>query len=160
MTHETFFTFGYIGDIWLWVKKWPITLFDLKVSQNLFQSKINLNLIADIIFDLRNEFHANRMSFGVLGTKSFLRQFWPILTPLVLKIENFSQNWSSRAGKLATCLFLYGESEKIGPICRPFRIQVGRILLTLSLKQQYLNSSSIGKPLFLYPPLVFKLFFF
>ena len=79
------------------------------------------NPVADIVFDLRNEFHANRMKFGIWGTKRFLRQFWTILTPLVLKVENFGQNKSSRAEKLATSLFLYGESEKIGPetICRP-----------------------------------------
>jgi hypothetical protein len=43
------------------------------------------------------------------------------LTPLALKIENFGQKWSSRAEKLATGLFLYEESEKIGPetICLP-----------------------------------------
>jgi hypothetical protein len=50
--------------------------------------------------------------------------------------ENFGQNKSLKAEKLATSLFLYGESEKIGPeaICRPPRFQVLRILLTLSLK--------------------------
>ena len=127
---------SYIGDIWLWVKKCPKTPFNLKVSQNFFWSKINLNHIADIVFDLRNEFHANRISFSDFVEKIFLRQFWPIFTPLALKIENFGQNWSSRAEKLATSLFLHGESEKIGPetICRPPRFQLGRFLLTLSLK--------------------------
>ncbi len=83
-----------------------------------------MNLIADIVYDLRNEFHANRMKFGTWGTKRFFRQFWPILTPLVLKVENFGQNKSSRAEKLATNLFLHGESEKIGheTICRPPQI--------------------------------------
>jgi hypothetical protein len=59
------------------------------------------------------------------------------LTPLVLKIENFGQNRSSRAEKLATSLFLYEESEKIGPetICRAPRFQLGRFLLTLSLNR-------------------------
>jgi hypothetical protein len=57
------------------------------------------------------------------------------LTHHVLKIVNFGQNKFLRAEKLATCLFLYGESEKIGleAICRPPRFQVLRILLTLSL---------------------------
>jgi hypothetical protein len=44
------------------------------------------------------------------GNKKF---FKPILTPLWTKIENFCQNWSPRAGKLAGSLFLYGESEKM-----------------------------------------------
>jgi hypothetical protein len=108
----------------------------------MFISKINLKAIAGIVFDLRNEFHANRMKFGISGVKSFKRQFWPILNLLVLKIENFGQNKSSREkkigkiGKLATSLFLFRESEKIGPetICRPPRFQVLRILLTFSLK--------------------------
>jgi hypothetical protein len=39
-------------------------------------------------FDLKNEFRANRMKFGVFGEKIFLT----ILTPLVLKIINFGQN--------------------------------------------------------------------
>ena len=107
--------------MWFWVKKFPKTPFNLKVSQNIFISKTNIKPVADIVFDLRNEFHANRMKFGVFVEKIFFCQFWPILTPLVLKVENFGQNWSSRAEKLATSLFLYGESEKIGPeaICRP-----------------------------------------
>ena len=85
------------------------------------------------------------MKFGTWGTKRFLRQFWPILTPLVLKVENFGQNWSSRAEKLATSLFLYGESEKNGPetICRPPRFQLGRFLLTLSLKNLFFLSFEI-----------------
>ena len=137
---------SYIGDIWLWVKKCPKTSFNLKAPLNMFISKINLNLIADIVFDLRNEFHANRMKFGTWGTKRFLRQFWPILTPLVLKVENFGQNKSSRAEKLATTLFLYGESEKIGPetICRPPRFQLGRFLLTLSLNRGEIMRASQG----------------
>jgi hypothetical protein len=89
----------------------------LKVPQIFFISKTNLKPVADLVFDLKNEFHANRMSFGILGVKGFQRQFLPILTPppLVLKIEYFGQNKSSRAEKLASYLFLYGESEKIGP---------------------------------------------
>jgi hypothetical protein len=34
-------------------------------SKNLFLSKINLNLIAVIVFNLINEFHANQIKFGV-----------------------------------------------------------------------------------------------
>ncbi len=105
--------FRYIGDIWLWVKKCPKTPFNFKVPLNIFISKIYLNLIADIVFDLRNEFHANRMKFGTWGTKRFLRQFWPILTPLVLKVENFGQNWCSRAEKLA--YFCMGNPKKLVP---------------------------------------------
>jgi hypothetical protein len=82
------------------------------------------------------------MKFGILRVKSFQRQFWPILNPLILKIVNFAQNKSSRAEKLANSLFLYGESEKIGPetICRPPRFQVLRIFLTFSLNKKWLNS--------------------
>jgi hypothetical protein len=36
------------------------------------------------------------------------------LKPLILKVKNFAQNKSSRAEKLATSLFLYEESTKIG----------------------------------------------
>ena len=76
------------------------------------------------------------MKFGVFLLKIILRQFLSILTPLPLTIVNFGQNASLRAEKLSTSLFLYGESEKIGPetICRPPRFQVLRILLRLSLK--------------------------
>ena len=76
------------------------------------------------------------MKFGVFVGNIFFCQFWPILTPLVLKVKNFAQNKSSRAEKLATSLFLYEESEKIGPetICQPPIFQLGRFLLTLSLK--------------------------
>ena len=136
------FVISYIWDFWLLVQEGPKTPFSLKVAQNIFISKFNLKPVADIVFDLRNEFHANRMCFGVLGVKSFKRLFWPILNPLILKIVNFAQNKSSRAGKSATSLFLYGESEKIGPetICRPPRFQVLRILLTFSLNSILINS--------------------
>jgi hypothetical protein len=46
-----------------------------KAAQKFFISKINLKLVADIVFDLRNEYKVNRMKFGILGTKSFQRQF-------------------------------------------------------------------------------------
>jgi len=56
---------------------------------------------------------------GISGTSNFKA----FLTSLALKIENFCQNWSSRAEKLAKCFLLNGESEKIGPekICQPPR---------------------------------------
>jgi hypothetical protein len=38
-----------------------------------FSSKFNPKHVADIGFDLRNEFHANRMKFGILETKGFFR---------------------------------------------------------------------------------------
>jgi hypothetical protein len=56
-------------------QKGPKMPFSLKVAQNIFISKFNLKAIADIVFDLRNEFHANRMCFGLLGVKSFKLQF-------------------------------------------------------------------------------------
>jgi hypothetical protein len=49
-------------------------LFELKVDQRLFSSKINLKPVADIFFDLRNKFHANRMKFGD-EEKIFICQF-------------------------------------------------------------------------------------
>ena len=70
--------------------------------------KINIKPVADIVFDLRNEFHANRMKFGILGVKSFQRQFWPILNSIILKIENFGENWSSRAGNWLLAYFCVG----------------------------------------------------
>ena len=57
------------------VRECPKTTFALKVIQKIFISKINLKPIVDIFFDLRNGFQVNRMSFGILGTKSFQRQF-------------------------------------------------------------------------------------
>jgi hypothetical protein len=74
----------------------------------------------------------------------------PIFTSLVLKIENFVQNWASIAEKFATSLFLHGESEKIGPetICRPPRFQLGRFMLTLSLN---ITGSSYPKKIILFP---------
>ena len=54
-----------------------------------------------IVFDLRNEFHANRMKFG---NKKFLTS---ILTPLRQKVKNFGRNWSSRAENLAVIPFLH-----------------------------------------------------
>ena len=55
--------------------EFPKTTFALKVPQKKFISKIHLKPIADIVFDLRNEFHAYRMKFGILGVKSFQRSF-------------------------------------------------------------------------------------
>ena len=52
--------------------------FALNISLQNFTSKINLNHITDIVFDLRNEFHANRMKFRIMETENFLRQFLPI----------------------------------------------------------------------------------
>jgi NRPS condensation-like uncharacterized protein len=65
-----------------------------------------------------------------------LGHFRPFLRLAVLKVQNFCQNWSSRAEKLATTLFLYGESEKIGleMICRPPKFQLMRFFLTTTLK--------------------------
>jgi hypothetical protein len=51
--------------------------FGLKVAKKVLPLKFSLEAIADIVFDLRNEFHANRMSFRILGIKSFLGQFDP-----------------------------------------------------------------------------------
>jgi hypothetical protein len=36
-------------------------------SKTFFYSKINLKYIADIFFDLRNDFHANRIYFEGFG---------------------------------------------------------------------------------------------
>ena len=46
--------------------------------------------------------------------------------PLALKVEKLGQNWSSRAKRLATSIFLHEEYEKIGPETR--------FLLTMFLK--------------------------
>ena len=42
-------------------------------------------------------------------------QFWPILTPHVLKIENFGPNLSLRAEKLATTIFVWEIRKKLVP---------------------------------------------
>jgi hypothetical protein len=46
------------------------------------------------------------MNFGDFMEKIFFCQFRHIMTPLALKIENFGQNKSSRAEKLA--IFVWG----------------------------------------------------
>jgi hypothetical protein len=73
------------------------------MARNIFILKITLKTVAGIVFDLRNE------SDEIWGcwTKTFLSnktkcQFRLILYPHELKIENFGQNRSPRAGKLAT----------------------------------------------------------
>jgi hypothetical protein len=65
MTHETFGRFVTLAIFDFESTSAQNRLY-LKVSQNIFRSKIHLNLIADIVFDLRNEFHTNRMKFGTL----------------------------------------------------------------------------------------------
>jgi hypothetical protein len=85
----------------------------------------------------KNDFHEDRLSFPVYEEKIKLGHFRPFLRLAVLKVQHFCRNKSSRAEKLAISLFLYGESEKIGPemICRPPRFQLMRITLTTTLKQ-------------------------
>ena len=82
------------------------------------------------------------VEFPVYGEKIKLGNFRPFLRLAVLKVQNFCQNKSSRAEKLATSLFLYGESEirKIGPemIGRPPRFQVMRLTLTTTLNHYLL----------------------
>ena len=93
----------------------PKNAFCLKVAQNIFKSKFNLKAIADIVFDLRNEFHVNRLKFGILGTKMFstsilayfdtprtkYRKFWPLIVLISWKIGDqpifvwgIRKNWS------------------------------------------------------------------
>ena len=83
----------------------------------------------------------------------FFTFFYPFL-PILDKIKYFGQNKSSRAQILASILFLNGESEKIGPmeICWPFRLQVGRLKLTISMstynlqiKREVLNEHGLWK---------------
>ena len=102
-----------------YLTKTPISLTYLIASQKLFKSKINLN---HVVFDLRNEFHANWMFFF----QNFFGQFWPILPPspldsILVKIDPNS-------------LILYEITEKIShmTICRPHRFQVMRCTLTMT----------------------------
>ena len=96
---------------------------------------MNRDRVSNNLFDLQKNFHEDRLSFPVYGEKINLGHFRPFLRLAVLKVQNFCQNWSSGAEKLATSLFLYGESEKIGPemICRPSRFQLMRFFLTTTL---------------------------
>ena len=101
MAHATFESIPLIKIVDFWSES----------AQKIFISKINLKHVSGI-----SKFHANRMKFGNLGTKSFLRQFWPILTLLGLKIENFgSKKVLKSLKKLATSLFLYEEFQNPGP---------------------------------------------
>ena len=114
----------------------PKGIFELCLPKTYFFPKINRDHVANNVFDLQKNFHDDRLSFPVYGEKINLGHFRPFLRPAVLKVQNFCQNWSSRAKKLATSLFLYGESEKIGleMICRPPRFQLMRFFLTTTLK--------------------------
>jgi hypothetical protein len=84
----------------------------MSVKKKLFSPKINQDRVANNVFDLQNDFHEDRLSFPVYGEKINLGHFRPFLRLAVLKVQNFCQNKSSRAEKLATSLFLYGESVK------------------------------------------------
>jgi hypothetical protein len=113
----------------------PKETFELSLSKKIFFPKIDQDRVANNVFDLQN--NEDRLSFPVYGEKINLGNFRPFLRLSVLKVQNFGQNWSSRAEKLATSLFLYGESEKIGieMICRPPRFQLMRFFLTTTLKK-------------------------
>jgi hypothetical protein len=104
-------------------------------KKKFFSPKTNQDRVANNVFDLQNDFHEDRLSFPVYGDKIKLGHFRPFLKPAVLKVQNFGQNKSSRAEKLATSLFSYGESEKVGleMICRPPRFQLMRFTLTTTL---------------------------
>ncbi len=119
----------------------PKGIFELCLPKTYFFPKINRDHVAYNVFDLQKNFHDDRLSFPVYGEKINLGHFRPFLRPTVLKVQNFCQNWSSRAKKLATSLFLYGESEKIGleMICRPPRFQHMRFFLTTTLKLNFVN---------------------
>jgi hypothetical protein len=75
LTYETFGRLVILKIFDYESKKCLKTLFELTktllVSQKLFSSKINLKPVADIVFDLRNEFYANRMKLGDFGEKIF-----------------------------------------------------------------------------------------
>ena len=75
MTHGTFGRFVTLAIFDFESKSAQKRLLILKSPKTFFGQKINLNHIAGIVFDLRNEFHANRMSFGDTVEKIFLRQF-------------------------------------------------------------------------------------
>jgi hypothetical protein len=77
-------------------------------KKKIFSPKINQDRVANNVFDLQNDFHEDRLSFQVYGEKIKLGYFRLFLRLAVLKAQNFGQNKSSRAEKLATSLFLYG----------------------------------------------------
>jgi hypothetical protein len=134
---------SYSQDIWLLVRECRKTTFSLKVPQKFFISKFNLKAIADIVFDLRNEFHVNRLKFGILGTKMFstsilnyfdtprtkYRKFWPLIVLISWKIGDYP-------------IFVWGirKNWSRDDLSTP-RFQVLRILLTFSLKSKYYNNN-------------------
>ena len=60
-------------NVWLYWRyltfspKDPNSHLEPKAARNIFIPKITLKPVADIVFDLKNEFHANRISFGDFG---------------------------------------------------------------------------------------------
>jgi hypothetical protein len=107
-----------------------------------FSPKINQDRVAYNVFDHQNDFYEDRLSFPVYGEKIKLGHFRPFLWLAVLKVQNFCQNKSSRAEKLATSLFLYEESEKIGPemTCPILRFQLMRFTLITTFNNLFVFS--------------------
>jgi hypothetical protein len=94
---------------------------------------LSFHFFFGFFFDLKNDFHEDRLSFQVYGEKINLGHFKPFLRLAVLKAQHFCQKQASRAKNSG---ILFGESEKIGPemIYRPPRFQVMRFTLTMTLK--------------------------
>jgi hypothetical protein len=85
------------------------------VNQKHFFPKINYDRVAHNVFDLQNNFHEDRLSFSVYGEKINLGHFRHFLRHAVLKVQNFCQNWVSKARKLERRIILHYESEKLVP---------------------------------------------
>ncbi len=78
------------------------------VTKDIFFQKINQDRVANNVFDLKIIFHEDRLSLLVYGEKLNLGHFRPFLRDAV-QVRNFCQDYVSRAEKLVTSLFLYGE---------------------------------------------------
>jgi hypothetical protein len=76
----------------------PKGIFELCLPKNFF-SNINRDRVSKNPFDLQKKFHEDRLRILVYGEKINLGHFRPFLRLAVLKVQNFCQNWSSRAEK-------------------------------------------------------------
>ena len=77
-------------------------------TKNIFFPKINQDRVANNVFDLQKNFHEDRLSLPVYGEKINLGHFRPFLRLAVLKVQNFGQNWSSRAENWLLAYFCMG----------------------------------------------------
>jgi hypothetical protein len=100
-------------------------------KKKLLLPKINGDRVAKDVFDLRNDFHEDRLSVSVCGEKINLGHFRPFFEARRTNSHKFLPNLGVKRWKIA----MYEEYKKIGPkiICRPPRFQLMRLTLTITL---------------------------